>query len=912
LVAAWRRVNENGIHIVTVIGAAGVGKTRLVNAFLEWLELDSPGAEIWQGRAFEMGGRLSYQPVVEALRVRLEQENAPEDLLDDVWLAELSQLMPELRARYPDLPPPLSGEANFVRSRLFAAIAALGSTLAARQPAVFVLDDIQWADADTLDMIHYVAQHWTENGAPILLLLTLRQESFAAGAALREWLLRLGRDAPLTRLLLDSLSGKAVQQLVVRLADPATDEEATHAFAGWLWAETRGLPFFIEALLQMLIEEDVVAISQVSGRSAYDFASALTQVKSARRIPIPPGVREAILVRLERLSEAASALLLAAAVLGRECGFERLCQVAGVGELPALEAVELLLNGRLLTENSVAQRPYMLAHDYIREIVYSENREVRRRVYHRRALIALEADMAPATECAFHAVASRLDEPAFRFSLAAGDETLRDCVFQESLAHYDRARQFARRLDGTAAAIPPNAWRQLYEKRGRVLELANDYGAAQANYQEMLEMALDRQDQSLELAALIAQCIIHATAYSPLFNSPKARELGLAALALAQELNDREAEVKALRGLTSAELNAAGDKERALAYGEEALALARELGLTEQMGYMLGNLTLIYAGLERFEAARKASNEAQSIWTALGNPPMLADVYTSAMGIFFFTGEYNALLTWAQKALDLSQSIGNVWHQRMALLIIANVHAVQGQFGQALANMEAIMSLGEEINDVTGHSYCHCRIRIYLLSGELDRAEHWANKLYTFRKDVIPSFRALFLAEIARVKIALGKLPEGEAILEQAFDDFDNEGLFSYAAAPLFVADAYFQLALANPERALDRMHALAQRLADSGSQYYLAEALWLQGKACLALEKVEQASDALEEAVLAAEYTGERTVLWQVLAMLADLKTMSGNELEAKKLRERSLEIVSYIADHALRFWPSRRSHRF
>jgi tetratricopeptide (TPR) repeat protein len=210
------------------------------------------------------------------------------------------------------------------------------------------------------------------------------------------------------------------------------------------------------------------------------------------------------------------------------------------------------------------------------------------------------------------------------------------------------------------------------------------------------------------------------------------------------------------------------------------------------------------------------------------------------------------------------------------------------------------MSLGEEINDVTGHSYCHCRIRIYLLSGELDRAEHWANKLYTFRKDVIPSFRALFLAEIARVKIALGKLPEGEAILEQAFDDFDNEGFFSYAAAPLFVADAYFQLALANPERALDRMHALAQRLADSGSQYYLAEALWLQGKACLALEKVEQASDALQEAVLAAEYTGERTVLWQVLAMLADLKTMSGNELEAKKLRERSLEIVSYIADHA------------
>ena len=64
-----------------------------------------------------------------ALRLRLEQENAPEDLLEDVWLAELSQLMPELRARYPDLPPPMTGDAGFVRARLFAAVAALGGAL---------------------------------------------------------------------------------------------------------------------------------------------------------------------------------------------------------------------------------------------------------------------------------------------------------------------------------------------------------------------------------------------------------------------------------------------------------------------------------------------------------------------------------------------------------------------------------------------------------------------------------------------------------------------------------------------------------------------------------------------------------------------------------------------------------------
>ena len=212
LVSAFQQTVQGRAQVVVLIGAAGVGKTRLVSAFQEWVMLNSPEAELWQGRTFETGGRLAFQPVVEALRLRLEQVNAPEDLLEDVWLAELSQLMPELRARYPDLPPPMTGDAHFVRSRLFEAMATLGSALAARHPAVLMLDDIQWADADTLELVHYLARRWAEMGAPILILLTVRQEAYAADAALREWLTRLERDASFTRLLLDNLSGTAVAE----------------------------------------------------------------------------------------------------------------------------------------------------------------------------------------------------------------------------------------------------------------------------------------------------------------------------------------------------------------------------------------------------------------------------------------------------------------------------------------------------------------------------------------------------------------------------------------------------------------------------------------------------------------------------------------------------------------------------
>ena len=105
LVGSFQQARGGQPQVVLLVGEAGIGKTRLASEFVAWAR--AQGAEVLSGHAFEMGGRLPYQPLVEALRPRLEAENAPEDLLEDVWLAELSRLLPELRVRYPDLPAPI-------------------------------------------------------------------------------------------------------------------------------------------------------------------------------------------------------------------------------------------------------------------------------------------------------------------------------------------------------------------------------------------------------------------------------------------------------------------------------------------------------------------------------------------------------------------------------------------------------------------------------------------------------------------------------------------------------------------------------------------------------------------------------------------------------------------------------------
>src|SRR5438067_3246705 len=211
LVDSFQRARGGQPQAVLLVGEAGIGKTRLATEFVAWAR--AHGAEVLSGQAFEMGGRLPYQPLVEALRPRLEAENAPEDLLDDVWLAELARLLPELRGRYPDLPAPTQDELT-AKMRLFQAVARLFDALAKPAPLVLLVDDLQWADEASLELLRYLGRHWKGHGSRILLLGTLRREGLEPRSPLAAQLTDLGRDLLISQIALQTLSQPQTLQLL--------------------------------------------------------------------------------------------------------------------------------------------------------------------------------------------------------------------------------------------------------------------------------------------------------------------------------------------------------------------------------------------------------------------------------------------------------------------------------------------------------------------------------------------------------------------------------------------------------------------------------------------------------------------------------------------------------------------------
>ncbi len=270
MVNAYRQASHNTLQVVALVGSAGIGKTRLAQQFLGWAA--TQGADVLYGRTFSTSAGLSYQPITHLLRLRLERENAPEDLLSDLWLSQLTRLLPELRERYPDLPEPTQDE-NTAREHLFEAITRLVQALAARQPLLLFLDDWHWADTASLDLLHYAAVRCSEAKLPILIVLTMVQEAIGASAELQAWLAKLQHATNTLVLPLRELSLRDIEQLMQALLAPEIENKDAQLtqFAAWLFAETDGQPLFLTETLKALVEDGLVqptATTAPAGASA--------------------------------------------------------------------------------------------------------------------------------------------------------------------------------------------------------------------------------------------------------------------------------------------------------------------------------------------------------------------------------------------------------------------------------------------------------------------------------------------------------------------------------------------------------------------------------------------------------------------------------------------------------------------
>ncbi len=441
-------------QFVVLRGDNGIGKTRLARKFVDWVS--SQGAEVLQGGAFESGSHLPFQPLIEALRWRLESDTFPREILDGPWWSSLTQLLPELSQSYKEKSerikkrdelleiPPDDGDASQVQ--LFEPLVQLTLALAQRAPLLLFLDDLQWADSATLELLNYAMRRWRER-AQVMLLISLRSDALhpmtqpqqpGSPKGLIDWLGRMTHELAPFHLELPPLGEhETVQMIMSILTPPAVD------FAEWLYDETHGLPFYLMETLKDLLERRVIHPKRrAEGHWTFSVDSEHDLGQAVR---VPSSVQAVVRSRLNRLSPNAFSLLAAAAVLEHQITFERLCTISNLDDDIGLPALDELISGRLLLEAARAgiASEYAFANDMLRDVVYTEAGDARRRLFHRRALEVLSTAGSSAAVLAHHALAAGLPA-AFYYSLVAGREALRISAINEAVVHLEHARRFMR------------------------------------------------------------------------------------------------------------------------------------------------------------------------------------------------------------------------------------------------------------------------------------------------------------------------------------------------------------------------------------------------------------------------------------------------------------------------------------
>lgn len=358
--SAWKMASRGGARMALISGEAGIGKSRLAEELAHWGRRQ--GLVTATARCYATEGELAYAPVAAWLR------QLPRAELERVWLAEVARILPELAVADPELPVSGSLGEPWRRRRFFEALAR--ATVAANRPLLLVIDALQWCDQSTLDWLHYLLRF--EAAERLLVVGTYRPDAMRPEHRLKSLLHDLRHDDCLTEIELAPLNERETAELAQNL----TERELGPNLLACLYGETEGNPLFVVETVRAGLPDDVQ--EGPSGRFV-----CLPR-------PLPSRMRDALMARVEQLSPLARGVAELAAVFGQDFTFEALMQGSRAAEERLVRGLDELWQRRIIREQG--EDGYDFTHDKLREVIYAELSEARRRLLHRRVASTLEAN----------------------------------------------------------------------------------------------------------------------------------------------------------------------------------------------------------------------------------------------------------------------------------------------------------------------------------------------------------------------------------------------------------------------------------------------------------------------------------------------------------------------------------------
>jgi predicted ATPase len=745
-------------------------------------------------------------------------------------------------------PPPI---VPLDQSQIFQQYANVITRLSAHMPLLLILDDAQWADSSSIDLLFYLVRRMQESR--ILLLVTYRETELELG--------RQGERHPLTKVVVEAK--RYLGEITIDLAqsqgrafiDAYIDSEPNsldEMFRAALLRHTGGSALFVVELLRAMQERGDL-VKDVQGR---------WQAKEALAWEDLPDRAEAVIEeRISHLPDDLRQLLQAASVQGELFAGEVVAQVQNSDARPVVQRLnsELVRRHRLLRDHGQERvganrlSRFAFQNQLFQQYLYRSLNQAERSYLHEDIARTLEAVYGEQTEAvavqlAWHYREAGLREQARgylqrvgRQAAASGAPELAFTSFSEALeltteaegdvrcdlllARLDvshlRGQREAERADlaafeALAAALgSPPRQSDAALRRSRYLSIVDaDYAAAAVAAQEALAHAERAGDLARQAAAkrYWGEALWRQAAYAA------AQQQLTAAVELAHQAGDVYVQAEALRQL-GVTLHFQGDFQAATALYLEALALARRLGDADGEGSNLSNLGIVAASQGQFERSQRYLQEALQVAHQRGvrilEPYCLGNLALTALRL----GDYAQAEQWAAQTLQTAQEMEIRAGSARALSMLGEAHLRMGSVPRALEELRTAMERLQEAND--WESMCQTLLALgdgLQRTGQgAEAAELYRSTLEAARTRSDPFTEMYILAGLVTTTLALGDrdraVRDAQALLAlMATQTVDN----SFADVAMLYLAAYQGLAAADDERAPALLQAGHQALMAS------------------------------------------------------------------------------------------------
>jgi DNA-binding CsgD family transcriptional regulator/tetratricopeptide (TPR) repeat protein len=888
-------------RMLLLVGESGVGKSRLAKAAADEAARRKLHVAVGRGYPVEVG--IPYAPISDALLPLLRALSAESlAVLTRGGEAELFSLFPALRPPDSAVRAPAADPSEF-KTRLLWNFSQFLARLAAKQPLLLLIDDLQWADPSSLELLHFVARQIA--GERIALLCTYNTAQRERNPTLR-----------LTEQSLISLNAAAVHEVqplsradTDRLIREAFGQEdaVTREFAALLYGWTRGNPFFVEQVLKSLVQ---------TGRLYRREGSWLGW--ELEEIQLPRSIREVLLERAAQLGPDARALADLHAVVGTSASYETLHTVSAQDEVRFVEALDELRRAQITVERlSGDELVYDFSHPALWETLYSELGLARTRLLHGTVAEALERRAAEGgtenpDELAYHfarAGGRHLAPKAMRYLAAAGRNALQRYAYREAADYLGAALEL---MDQTGGEVVPD--HSVVEDLARARQRLGDYAGAIELWERCRGAAEQRRDLA-ELAA-IEHRIGLALHWSGRSEAALAHyDAGLRAAEAAASERAR-ARLKLAKGGCLQEIGRPADAAAEL---RSALALAeqqQDLPLQSQIHRVL---LLLHTWMGPPEVARQHGAHSLEISQRTGDVALACSTHWALAVLEGLTGNLTSMAGHIRRSEQLADEIRSPLH-RLWIAEVAIEHlAATGEWDTALTLAERSIAQARTFHQK--HLLPRLLVwtsLLYLARGDLERGHSYVDEAWAVAgadgqegtldvHSVVPAHTGR-----AAYHLALGEYAEAARIGEAGLEIADRTGYTAWAIHRLLpiICEAYlWMFDFENARRQGERLRRDAERLGHKAGIAWAdaCDAIleWLQGDVHRGVELLRQAAERLEAIPVISDAArirrhyaarlrdlGDRDGALRQLRQIHDVFVHLGAERELQKTREQIREL--------------------